>query len=289
MSATSKIIDGKALAQHTLTHLSAEIARVRESRPGLRAPGLCTVLVGEHPASELYVRNKRKRAQEIGIQSFHRQLDATISQADLLSVIHTLNHDSNVDGILVQLPLPSHIDAFTVVSAVDPRKDVDGFHPENVGLLTLGMPRFTPCTPLACLRLLEKTRVPLRGKHAVVVGRSNVVGKPTAQLLLDADATVTICHHLTHDLEELTRQAEILIVATGVPNLISRKHLRKNAVVIDVGISRLPDGTIVGDVNTREALAQVAAITPVPGGVGPMTIAMLLENTVVAYKSHLGH
>jgi methylenetetrahydrofolate dehydrogenase (NADP+)/methenyltetrahydrofolate cyclohydrolase len=282
----TKILDGKAVAARVLQKLKTEVESCRQK--GLRAPGLSTVLVGKDPASAVYVRTKRKRADEIGIESFHHDLDDSVSEAELLALIQSLNQDPRVDGILVQLPLPKHIDTNKVLCAVSPSKDVDGFHPENVGKLTLGTPLFVPCTPKGCMYLIAESGINLLGAHAVIVGRSNIVGKPMAYLLLNTDATVTICHRNTRDLKSHTRQADILITAAGVPHLITPDHVKEGAVVIDVGINKLEDGTLVGDVDTAAVLDRVSAITPVPGGVGPMTISMLLENTVMAYKLNLG-
>lgn len=281
----AKILDGKALSARVLERLKHEIAELRAL--GHRAPGLSTVLVGKDPASAVYVRSKRKRADELGIESFHHDLDDKVSQEELLSLIATLNADPRVDGILIQLPLPKHIDTHQILCAVSPAKDVDGFHPENVGKLTLGTPLFVPCTPKGCMYLIEESGINLHGAHAVIVGRSNIVGKPMAYLLLNTDVTITICHRNTRDLKSHTRMADILISAAGVPHLITADHIKEGAVVIDVGINKLEDGTLVGDVDTAAVMDRASAITPVPGGVGPMTISMLLENTVMAYKSNL--
>lgn len=281
----SKILDGKEVSKRILSKLQTEIES--HTRAGQRPPGLCTILVGSDPASKVYVRNKRKRALELGIQSFDQDLDENTTEKELLELISKLNQDDRVDGVLVQLPLPSHIDTNKVLCSVDPRKDVDGFHPENVGKLSLGTPLFVPCTPKGCMYLIEESGVNLLGSHAVVIGRSNIVGKPMSYMLLNTDATITVCHRYTRDLKSLTLQADILITATGVPHLIGPEHIKEGAVVIDVGINKLEDGTLVGDVDTQAVLGKVGAITPVPGGVGPMTISMLLENTLIAYRLHL--
>jgi len=250
------------------------------------APGLAVVLVGENPASQVYVRNKTRACEEAGIVSIEHRPPASITESELLALIDSLNHDSRVHGILVQLPLPGHIRSESVLAAVAPHKDVDGFHPENLGLLASGHPRFVPCTPAGIMRLLDHAGIALQGKHAVVVGRSNIVGKPAALLLLERHATVTICHSRTTDLAGIIRQADVLVAAVGRPRLITGAMVKPGVAVIDVGINRLqegPDaGKLCGDVNFQEMLGKAGCVTPVPGGVGPMTIAMLLENTVRA-------
>jgi methylenetetrahydrofolate dehydrogenase (NADP+)/methenyltetrahydrofolate cyclohydrolase len=278
----TKIIDGNALART----LRAELAqRVRSIETRVR-PGLAVVLVGEDPASQVYVRNKTRACQEAGIASFEHRPPSSISEAELLELIGALNRDTRVHGILVQLPLPRHIASEAVLRAVAPAKDVDGFHPENLGLLANGNPRFVPCTPAGIMRLLDHAGVALQGKHAVVVGRSNIVGKPAALLLLERHATVTICHSRTADLPGMIAQADVLIAAVGRPRMITGAMLKPGAAVIDVGINRLesgPDaGRLCGDVDFQSMMGKAGCITPVPGGVGPMTIAMLLENTVRA-------
>ena len=278
----TQILNGKILAKHVLNELKTKIDRYKDQ--GLRQPGLATILVGDDPASHVYVLNKRKRADEVGITSFEHNLSNDITQDELIKIIKKLNNDPNVDGILVQLPLPKHIDTTTIICTVSPLKDVDGFNPENVGLLSLGQPRFTPCTPKGCMALIKLSQAPLLGAHAVIVGRSNIVGKPMAYMMLNADATVTVCHRYTKNLKEITKQADILISAAGVPNLIGANDVKTGAVVIDVGINRLANGKLVGDVDFEAVKIKASAITPVPGGVGPMTISMLLENTVYAYE-----
>jgi methylenetetrahydrofolate dehydrogenase (NADP+)/methenyltetrahydrofolate cyclohydrolase len=243
-------------------------------------PGLAVVLVGEHPASQVYVRSKAKAARECGVEAFDHQLPASTSQAELLGLVHKLNADPSVDGILVQLPLPEQIDSRVILEAISPAKDVDGFHPENVGLLTVGMPRFVPCTPKGCMVLLAEAGVALRGARALVVGRSNIVGKPMALLLMAADATVTIAHSKTRDLAGEVGRADVLIAAIGKAEMIRGEWIRPGAVVIDVGQNKRPDGKLVGDVEFEAARERAHAITPVPGGVGPMTIAMLLDSTI---------
>ncbi|MFJ2983501.1 MULTISPECIES: bifunctional methylenetetrahydrofolate dehydrogenase/methenyltetrahydrofolate cyclohydrolase FolD [unclassified Pseudomonas] len=277
-----KLIDGKATAARVL----AEVAeQVRALRQGGVQPGLAVVLVGADAASQVYVRNKVLRAGEVGIRSLEHRLPADTTQSHLLTLIDRLNGDSAVNGILVQLPLPAHIDAHRVLQAVSPLKDVDGFHSENVGGLAQGRDVLTPCTPSGCMRLLRDACGELRGKHAVVVGRSNIVGKPMAALLLQADCTVTLVHSRSQGMPALCRQADILVAAVGKPRLIGSEWLKPGAVVIDVGINRIEEdgrSRLVGDVDFAAALPQVAAITPVPGGVGPMTIAYLMKNTLLA-------
>lgn len=274
---TAIILDGRLLANQVLARLQAKTSD--------RAPGLCTLLVGEDPASQIYVRNKIKQAEQIGIRSFQHFLKSTVSESELLELIHTLNQDPEVDGILVQLPLPAHIHTESILQAINPLKDIDGFHPENIGLLSIGKPRFIPCTPKGCMHLIKASGLDLLGCHAVIIGRSNIVGKPMAQLLMNSDATVTVCHHKTSDLKSFTRQADLLISAAGSPHLIKPDFIKPGAVIIDVGINRLPNGKLIGDVDTQGALSVARAITPVPGGVGPMTLAMLMENTWAAYEA----
>jgi len=276
---TARLIDGRAAAAALRQRVAAQVATFRAATG--RAPGLATVLVGEDPASAVYVRSKGKATLEAGMESFSHSLSPDTSQADLLALISRLNADPAVDGILVQLPLPPHIDANTIILAIDPDKDVDGFHPVNAGRLAIGLPGFVPCTPLGCLMLLKDTLGELAGLHAVVVGRSNIVGKPMAQLLLKESCTVTIVHSRTRDLPSITRQADILVAAIGRPKMIVGDWLKPGATVIDVGINRTDDG-LVGDVDFASASQVAAAITPVPGGVGPMTIACLIRNSFVS-------
>ena len=272
----ASIIDGRASA-------AALRQRVKAAVEGLGVqPGLAVVLVGDDPASAIYVRNKHRETKAAGMASFEFRLPATAPEAELLTLIARLNADDAVDGILVQLPLPPQIDAARVIDAIDPAKDVDGFHVENVGRLATGLPGLVPCTPLGCLFLLRQTLGTLRGATAVVLGRSNIVGKPMAHLLLAEDATVTIAHSRTRDLPALCRGADVLVAAVGRPGMVRGDWLRPGCTVIDVGINRLPDGGLVGDVAFDEAAAVAGAITPVPGGVGPMTIACLLANTLTA-------
>ena len=281
---TASIIDGKAIAADLRQSVAKVAAKFRESTG--RAPGLAVILVGEHPPSAAYVRSKIKATLEAGMESFEHRIPAETSQDDLIALIDRLNADDTVDGILVQLPLPKHVDEQAVLTRVDPTKDVDGFHPVNVGRLSIGLDALVPCTPLGCLILLQRTLGDLSGKDAVVVGRSNIVGKPMAQLLLQANCTVTVAHSRTKDLPEVVRRSDIVVAAVGRPELIRGSWLKPGATVIDVGQERVeqPDGTrkLLGDVAYDEAAEVAGAITPVPGGVGPMTIACLLRNTVVA-------
>ena len=271
----ARILDGKSLAAATRSALKQKVDAL--VRRGVR-PGLAVVLAGDDPASKVYVRNKTSACEEVGVRSQQIDYPASVSEEELISRIRKLNADSDVHGILVQLPLPKPVDAARVLAAVAPEKDVDGFHEANLGALLAGRPRVVPCTPLGCMRLIELAGVPIAGAHAVVVGRSNIVGKPVAQLLLQKDATVTICHSRTRDLAAVCRGADILVAAIGRAKFITADMVKPGACVIDVGINRLPDGKLAGDVDT-ERVGEVAGwITPVPGGVGPMTIAMLLEN-----------
>lgn len=277
---TATILDGKAVAAAVKQEVAAAVAELE------RPPGLATVLVGDDPASHTYVRGKRKDAAEVGIRSIHHELDASVSQDDLHDLIDFLNADEDVDGILVQLPLPGELDGELAVERIDPHKDVDGLHPFNLGKLLLGRPGLRPCTPSGVIRILEHYDIDLQGKRAVVVGRSFLVGRPLAMMLSarGADATVTLAHSRTENLESLTRTAEILIAAVGVPEMITGEHVSPGAVVIDVGINRV-DGRLVGDVAFDEVVEVAGAITPVPGGVGPMTRAMLLVNTLKAARA----
>ena len=279
---TARILDGKALGARLRAGLATRIATL-PFKPGLRV-----VRVGEDPASGVYVRNKDRAAAEAGFDSATIHLPETTTEADLLAEIARLNADPAVDGILVQLPLPGHIRAEAAIAAVDPRKDVDGFHPLNAGRLAAGEPGLVPCTPRGVMHLLAEAGVTLRGARALVLGRSQIVGRPMAQLLLGADCTVTIAHSRTRDLPAECRRAEILVAAAGRAEMVRGDWIAPGAVVIDVGINRLPDGKLVGDVAYAEALGHAGAITPVPGGVGPMTIACLLENTLEAALARRG-
>jgi methylenetetrahydrofolate dehydrogenase (NADP+)/methenyltetrahydrofolate cyclohydrolase len=276
---TARIIDGKAVAREIETEVAGAIARL-DFRPGLVA-----VRVGNDPASEVYVRNKAKKARELGIEGTELVFPDTMSEAELLAEVDRLNGDDSVDGILVQLPLPRQIDATKVIDAIDPAKDVDGFHPINVGLLHLGRRALVPCTPAGVIRLIESTGQAIDGKHAVIIGRSDIVGKPMAALLLQRNATVTICHSHTRELARTAREADILVAAIGRPQFVIGEMIKPGAIVIDVGINRVVhDGKnrLVGDVDFAAASEIAGWITPVPGGVGPMTIAMLMKNTVEA-------
>jgi methylenetetrahydrofolate dehydrogenase (NADP+)/methenyltetrahydrofolate cyclohydrolase len=277
---TARILDGKTVATAIRGELRERVSARRAK--GRHAPGLAVVLVGNDHASEVYVRNKRRACEEIGIHSFAYDLPADAAQADLLALIDRLNVDPAVNGVLVQLPLPSHMDSETVIERIHPDKDVDGFHPYNIGRLTVRLPRLQPCTPRGVMTLLEHTGQPLLGRHAVVVGASNIVGRPMCLELLLAGCTVTVAHKFTTDLGFHVRAAEVLVVAAGKPGLIPGEWVKEGAVVIDVGINRLPDGNLVGDVQFDAARERASWITPVPGGVGPMTVATLLQNTLLA-------
>lgn len=281
---TATIIDGLTLAK-TIRHEAAKRAAVcaKTSRP----PGLAVVLVGENPASQIYVRNKIKACEEAGFKSWFHQKPASLSEDELLKLIETLNNDPQVDGILVQLPLPKQIDSHRVIEAISAQKDVDGFHVSNAGALTTGRPLFMPCTPYGVMKMLESIGLPLRGAQAVVVGASNIVGKPMALLLLSAGATVTLCNSKTTHLAEHTRRADVLISAVGRPGMIRADMVKPGATVIDVGINRTASGKLVGDVDFQAVSRVAGAITPVPGGVGPMTIAMLLINTIESAERRL--
>ena len=280
---TAAIIDGKAAAAALRTAIAAEIAT--RGAAGARTPGLHVVLVGDDPASRVYVASKEKLAREVGMISVAHRLPAATSQEELLALIGRLNADPAVDGILVQLPLPQGLDQDAVIAALDPAKDVDGLHPVNAGLLANGRPGLVACTPQGCMLLLKRTLPALSGLNAVVLGRSVLVGRPVAQLLLQADCTVTIAHSRTRDLPTVVRGADILVAAVGRPHFVRGDWIKPGATVIDVGLNRLEDGRLVGDVAYDEALAVAGAITPVPGGVGPMTIACLLRNTLEAAKA----
>ena len=275
----TRIIDGNAIARELRAGVIRRVTAL--AAMGVR-PGLAVLQVGDHPASRIYVRNKIRACGEAGLYSEHIELAADADESMLLGRIRILNNDSRIHGILVQLPLPLGLSAERVLEALAPAKDVDGFHPTNMGLLAVGNPRFVPCTPLGVMKLIEHEEIDVQGRHAVVVGRSNIVGKPMALLLLQRGATVTICNSRTPDLGAMTSQADILVVAAGKPKLVTAGMVKPGAVVIDVGINRLPDGKLAGDVDFQGVLGIASFITPVPGGVGPMTIAMLLENTVLS-------
>ncbi len=277
----AKLLDGKSLAADIREGLRLEVEELK--REG-RAPGLAVVIVGDDPASRRYVNNKKKACEHVGITSYEYALSGETTQEELLALVDKLNKDDNIDGILVQLPLPSHLDEKTVIYNIDPKKDVDAFHPFNVGKIMIGEPIFAPCTPAGVMELIKLTGIEVSGKECVVVGRSNIVGKPQSMLLLAENGTVTVCHSKTKDLAEVTKRADILVAAVGKAKLIKGDMVKKGAVVIDVGMNRLEDGTWSGDVDFEEVKEVASAITPVPGGVGPMTIAMLMKNTVTAYK-----
>ncbi len=290
MAGQARIIDGKAAAAALRAEIGSEIAAIKAQMD--LVPGLDVVLVGDDPASRVYVASKEKLAAEIGMKSRAHRLPAETSEAELLAKLAELNADDAVDGILVQLPLPKHIDTGVIIDAIDPAKDVDGLHPVNAGRLASGKASaatlLVPCTPLGCMLLLRQTLPTLAGLEAVVIGRSELVGRPVAQLLLQADCTVTIAHSRTRDLASVVRRADIVVAAVGRPHFVEGDWIKPGATVIDVGINRLPDGKLVGDVDYAEALAVAGAITPVPGGVGPMTIACLLRNTLTAFKARRG-
>jgi len=287
------IIDGKAIASEIKEELKKEIIELQQQYG--KKPALAVILVGNNPASEVYVRMKKKTSEEVGINSMQILLDENTSQQELLTLINQLNRDNNVNGILVQLPLPSHLNENEIINAIDPVKDVDGFHPVNMGKLVIGQQDcFVSCTPYGCQELIVRTMPDIKGKHVVIVGRSNIVGKPLASLMIQknnrANCIVTVCHTATKDIGYYTKQADILVVAVGKANMITKDMVKNGAVVIDVGINRIDDPEnpgktkLVGDVKFDEVSEVAYAITPVPGGVGPMTIAMLLKNTVKAFK-----
>jgi len=274
------IIDGKAVAQRVTDEVRANVAA--HVAAGRAAPGLAVVLVGENAASQVYVRNKRKTTEAVGMRSFAHDLPASASEAEVLALVDRLNADSSVNGILVQLPLPKHIDPERVIERIDAKKDVDGFHPYNIGRLVLKMPMLRPCTPYGCMRLLKETGQDLVGMHAVVIGQSNIVGRPMALELLMARCTVTICHSATRDLPGIVRQGDIVVAGVGKAKFVPGDWIKPGAIVIDVGINRMEDGKLCGDVDFAAAREIAGWITPVPGGVGPMTIATLLANTLRA-------
>lgn len=277
---TARIIDGKAIADDLRADVQRRVA-ARRAR-GHRAPGLAVIMVGSNPASEVYVRNKRKACEEVGMVSVSHDLDADVDEASLLNLIDDLNRNPQIDGILVQLPLPPQINAQTVIERIHPDKDVDGFHPYNVGRLALRMPVLRPCTPRGIMTLLERTGHTFFGQHTVVVGASNHVGRPMALELLLAGCTVTVCHRFTRDVPEQVARGDIVVVAVGRPQLVKGEWIKPGATVIDVGITRKPDGSLVGDVEFETAKKRAGWLTPVPGGVGPMTVATLLLNTLEA-------
>jgi len=286
----AQLIDGKAIAADIRNDIKAGVEVL--TRDGHRAPYLAAVLVGDNPASASYIRGKQQAANEVGIETDTLRYPDAISESDLLEVVHKLNADSNVDGILVQLPLPDHIEDQKVIDAIDPAKDVDCFHPENVGKLMLGLPGFKPATPAGIVELLKRSGIEVSGKQVVIIGRSNIVGKPLANLLIQkgVDATVTVCHSRTENISDITRQADILVAALGRAEFVTADMVKEGAAVIDVGINRVDDSTrergyrLVGDVAFDEVSEKASFITPVPGGVGPMTIALMLQNTLIAAR-----
>lgn len=281
---TAQIIDGKQVAAEVRSEVRRSVAARRAE--GKRPPGIAVILIGDDPASQVYVSHKRHACDDVGIMSRSYDLPASTTQFELLEIVDQLNKDADIDGILIQLPLPEHIDDSLVIERIDPGKDVDGFHPTNVGRLALRIPALRPCTPYGVIRLIESTGTDCKGKHAVVVGASNIVGRPMALELLLCGATVTICHRFTRDSAALAREADIVIAAVGKPGLITADWIKPGAIVIDIGINRLDSGKLVGDVNFAEVAERAGWITPVPGGVGPMTVAMLMRNTLNACEKH---
>ena len=282
----ARLIDGKVLAQEIREGIAKEVTDLH-ARTGVR-PGLAAILVGDDPASHIYVKNKKKACDTAGIYVDEHQLSASTTQSELLALIGKMNTDPKIHGILVQLPLPKQIDSKVILDAVLPQKDVDGFHPYNIGRLVEGMALFTPCTPKGVIKMIESTGVAIEGKRAVIVGRSNIVGKPVALLLMHRNATVTVCHSKTLNLAAVCREAEILVVAIGKAHFVTGDMVREGAVVVDVGVNRQGDGKLVGDVDFTPASKRAGWISPVPGGVGPMTIAMLMENTLESAKRAAG-
>lgn len=280
----AQIIDGKKIAAEVRAEIKAAVDERLDA--GKRPPGLAVILIGNNPASQVYVSHKRKACEEAGIYSISYDLPENTTQHELLSIIDELNNDRQIDGILVQLPLPAHIDTQLVIEQIHPDKDVDGFHPENVGKLSLRIPALRPCTPYGVMHLLDQTGETYKGRHAVIVGASNIVGRPMVMELLLAGATVTVCHRFTSNTDELVKQADIVVAAAGKPGLVKGSWIKEGATVIDVGINRLENGKLVGDVEFDEAAKRAKWITPVPGGVGPMTVAMLLKNTLTACDKH---
>ena len=274
---TAQLIDGNALSRQLRTQVSERVAALKAQ--GL-TPGLAVVLVGDNPASQVYVRNKVKACEDTGMHSVLEKYDASLTEAELLARVDALNNDPTIHGILVQLPLPAHINAHKVIEAISPAKDVDGFHVASAGALMVGQPGFWPCTPYGCMKMLESIGYDLRGKHAVVIGRSNIVGKPMAMMLLQQDATVTVCHSRTADLKAQTLQADVIVAAVGKRNVLTADMVKPGAVVLDVGMNRNDEGKLCGDVDFDGVKEVAGYITPVPGGVGPMTITMLMVNTL---------
>lgn len=276
-------LDGKVLSQKLREQMRLEVEELKKTG---KKPGLAVILVGDDPASRVYVNGKKKACEELGIRSFEYALPAETKEEELLGLLEQLNEDDNVDGILVQLPLPKHLNETTVIETIRADKDVDAFRYENVGRIMVGNAHFLPCTPAGVMELIDQTGIDLTGKECVVIGRSNIVGKPQALLLLQRNATVTICHSKTRDLAEVTRRADVVVAAVGRANLITGDMIKEGAVVIDVGMNRLPDGKLCGDVEFASVSEKASYLTPVPGGVGPMTITMLMRNTIEAAKIH---
>ncbi len=282
----AQIINGKEVSASVKAAVAAETAQLKEEK-GIKV-GLAVVIVGDNPASRVYVNNKKKACEEVGFQSFEYALDESTTQEQLLDLVDVLNRDTRVNGILVQLPLPKHIDETSVINAISPDKDVDAFHPVNVGKIMIGNYSFLPCTPAGVMELIASTGVEIAGKNCVVIGRSNIVGKPMSMLLLHKSGTITICHSKTQNLKEVCANADILVAAVGRPNFVTADMVKEGAVVIDVGINRLENGKLCGDVDFESVEKKAGYITPVPGGVGPMTISMLMRNTLTAAKQQAG-
>jgi methylenetetrahydrofolate dehydrogenase (NADP+) / methenyltetrahydrofolate cyclohydrolase len=282
---SAQLIDGNALSKQLRTQVSERVAQLKAR--GV-TPGLAVVLVGDNPASQVYVRNKVKACEDTGMHSVLERYDASLSEADLLARVEALNQDPSIHGILVQLPLPDHIDAHKVIEAISPQKDVDGFHVASAGALMVGQPGFWPCTPYGCMKMLESIGYNLRGKHAVVIGRSNIVGKPMALMLLQQDATITVCHSRTANLKAITLQADVIVAAVGKRNVLTADMVKPGAVVLDVGMNRNDEGKLCGDVDFDGVKEVAGYITPVPGGVGPMTITMLMVNTLESAERAAG-
>ncbi len=278
-----QLIDGKSLANKIQTNVAAEVEQLKQEKNIV--PGLAVILIGDDPASHAYVKMKAKACEKVGFYSITHNMPDTISQDEIIATIEMMNNNPRIDGILVQLPLPKHVDTDKILEVIDPKKDVDGFHAYNVGRLVTNLDSFVACTPLGVMKMFEEYNIELEGKDVCVVGASNIVGKPMAALLLNANATVTVTHIYTKDLSAHTRRADIVIVGVGVPALIKEEMIKEGAIVIDIGINRIEDGSLVGDVDFANVSKKCAYITPVPGGVGPMTIAMLLSNTLKAAKA----
>ncbi|MBL7686344.1 MAG: bifunctional methylenetetrahydrofolate dehydrogenase/methenyltetrahydrofolate cyclohydrolase FolD [Deltaproteobacteria bacterium] len=278
----AQIIDGKKLAEKVRDQIQQEVKKLKKKKI---VPGLAVILVGEDPASQVYVRNKILACEKVGMKSFHYPLPAKTSQKKLLELIQKLNKNKKIHGILVQLPLPKHLKSEEIIRAIAPQKDVDGLHPYSLGRLASGQPTYVSCTPAGMIKMLEEIQYDCSGKEAVVIGRSNIVGKPIALLLLGLNATVTVCHSKTLNLPDRVRSADIVVAAVGIPKLVKKDWVKPGAIILDVGINRMPDGKLVGDVDFEEVSKVAGAITPVPGGVGPMTITMLLWNTLIAART----